>query len=308
MPAPARGCCHSSSSTRRSGVPRVRSGGPTSPPRCAPSTPPCAGATPVCTVLHGDPVREVQRAARGVDARRVHVAADYGPYGRRRDLDVEEALAEHDVALVRTGSPYAVAPGRVLNGSGAPYQVFTPFARAWAEHGWRGPVDPPTDVHWLGLEGADGLPEETPPEGVDLPDAGERAALARWEDYVENHLGDYHDEPRPARPPHHLPDVGAPEVGRDPPAHDAGRALRRHPQGRRHLPQGAGLAGVLRRRAAPATGDRTRLPATRVRPDGLRRTRASSSRPGRRVAPATRSSMPGCVSCGRPAGCTIACG
>ncbi|MGA9746870.1 MAG: deoxyribodipyrimidine photo-lyase [Nocardioides sp.] len=144
------------------------------------------------TVLQGDPVREVQRAARGVDARRVHVAADYGPYGRRRDLDVEEALAEHDVTLVRTGSPYAVAPGRVLNGSGAPYQVFTPFARAWAEHGWRGPVDPPTDVHWLGLEDADGLPEETPPEGVDLPDAGERAALARWEDYVENHLGDYH--------------------------------------------------------------------------------------------------------------------
>ncbi len=32
------------------------------------------------------------------------------------------------------------------------------------------------------------------------------------------------------------------------------------------------------------------------------------SKPGSRAAPATRSSMPGCASCGRPAGCTTACG
>ncbi len=143
------------------------------------------------SVLHGDPVVQVVRAAREVGATRVHVAADYGPYGRRRDRDVEEALHGHGIELVRTGSSYAVAPGRVVNGSGSPYQVFTPFARAWAEHGWRGPVDPPADVHWLGLDSAAELPEEILPDGIELPPAGERAALQRWENYLEHGLADY---------------------------------------------------------------------------------------------------------------------
>ena len=95
-------------------------------------------------VVRGNPVRRVLLAAKAVGAERVHVAADYGPYGRRRDQEVERALADAGIELVRTGSPYAVAPGRVTNGSGDPYKVFTPFSRAWSEHGWRDPVDPPT--------------------------------------------------------------------------------------------------------------------------------------------------------------------
>src|SRR3954452_25617982 len=47
------------------------------------------------SVLRGDPVRRVVQAAREAGARRVHVAADFGPYGRRRDEAVEQALAEH---------------------------------------------------------------------------------------------------------------------------------------------------------------------------------------------------------------------
>ena len=65
------------------------------------------------SVVRGDPVRRVVLAAKEVGAERVHVAADYGPYGRRRDQDVEQALADAGIELVRTGSPYAVAPGRV---------------------------------------------------------------------------------------------------------------------------------------------------------------------------------------------------
>jgi deoxyribodipyrimidine photo-lyase len=144
-----------------------------------------------------DPVHEVVRAARDVGARRVHVAADYGPYGRERDARVETALAEHGIELVRTGSPYAVAPGRVTNGSGDPYKVYTPFFRAWTEHGWRGPVDAPTGAGWLEADGVD-LPDEEPPAGVELPDAGERAALRRWREYVDDHLTGYDsDRDRP---------------------------------------------------------------------------------------------------------------
>ncbi|MGZ6804061.1 MAG: cryptochrome/photolyase family protein [Nocardioidaceae bacterium] len=142
------------------------------------------------SVVHGDPVGRVVQAARAVGATQVHVAADYGPYGHRRDRGVEKALAEHGITLVRTGSPYAVAPGRVVNGSGEPYKVYTPFSKAWAAHGWRGPVDPPTGVHWLEVE-SDDLPEVELPAGLELPEAGEAAARRRWTAYLEDHLDNY---------------------------------------------------------------------------------------------------------------------
>ena len=43
----------------------------------------------------------------------------------------QDRRAADEVALVRTGSPYAVSPGRVRKDDGTPYRVFTPFHRAW---------------------------------------------------------------------------------------------------------------------------------------------------------------------------------
>ena len=150
------------------------------------------------TVLRGDPVRQVVRAAKEVGATTVHVAADYGPYGARRDEAVEEALAAEGIELHRLGSPYAVAPGRVRNGSGEGYKVYTPFARAWAEHGWRAPVDRPgTRQTWLGVDGRD-IPDATPPAGLSLPKAGEKAALERWRAFLEEDVDRYgEDRDRP---------------------------------------------------------------------------------------------------------------
>ncbi len=144
------------------------------------------------SVVRGDPVRRVVRAAEAVGADEVHVAADYGPYGRERDERVEQALDEAGIALVRTGSPYAVAPGRVLNGSGEPYKVFTPFSRAWADHGWRDPVEAPTGTSWVELdEGTDRhprarrcLPGSTSPRPGRTPPGG------RWADFLDR-VADY---------------------------------------------------------------------------------------------------------------------
>ena len=171
--------------------------GPAGPPRRAylaaslraldASLPPGASLA----VVPGDPVRRVVGAAREVGATRVHVAADYGPYGHRRDQDVERALADAGIQLDRTGSPYAVAPGRVTNGSGDPYKVFTPFSKAWADHGWRGPVDAPDGVSWLGLDDATDLPDPALPDGIELPEAGEAAARRRWRDFLDDRVADY---------------------------------------------------------------------------------------------------------------------
>jgi len=94
----------------------------------------------------GDPVQEVVAVARAASAATVHIAEDFGPRGRRRDVDVEFALARHGIELVRTGSPYAVPPGRILTRTGGPYQVFTPYSRAWRDHGWSPPPMPPRAV------------------------------------------------------------------------------------------------------------------------------------------------------------------
>src|SRR6185503_16071793 len=59
-------------------------------------------------VRRGDPVDVLSTVVRQSGASSVHIAEDFGPYGRQRDSDVEEALGEVDVPLVRTGSPYAV--------------------------------------------------------------------------------------------------------------------------------------------------------------------------------------------------------
>ncbi len=142
------------------------------------------------SVVRGSPARRLVLAATAVGAERVHVAADYGPYGHQRDLAVEAALADAAVELVRTGSPYAVAPGQVTSGSGAPYKVYTPFSRAWSEHGWPDPVDPPTGVSWLELTASSGgattdLPDPALPDGLALPEAGEVAATQRWEEFLD---------------------------------------------------------------------------------------------------------------------------
>ncbi|WP_301801429.1 deoxyribodipyrimidine photo-lyase [Nocardioides sp. ChNu-153] len=142
-------------------------------------------------VLHGDPVERVVAAAREVGAATVHVSADFNPYGAARDERVAEALAEHGVELVRTGSPYAVPPGSVRKADDSAYAVFTPFSRAWADHGWDAPAPAPTRLRGLTLQDTADVPEVELPEGLRLPDAGEEAAAQRWAAYVADHLDEY---------------------------------------------------------------------------------------------------------------------
>ncbi|WP_222262681.1 cryptochrome/photolyase family protein [Modestobacter marinus] len=143
----------------------------------------------VLVLRHGDPARVVPELAAEVGARSVHVTADAGPYGRRRDAAVERAL--DDVPLVRTSSPYAVAPGRVTKRDGTPFQVFSPFARAWREHGWHSPAERPDDVRWLTGVRSDDPPPAPDLDGVRLPPAGEEAAHEAWARFRDVRLSGY---------------------------------------------------------------------------------------------------------------------
>ncbi|PVU81465.1 deoxyribodipyrimidine photolyase (plasmid) [Cellulomonas sp. WB94] len=141
-------------------------------------------------VRHGRPEEVLPALAREVRAASVHVTAETTPYGRRRDERVRAALSP-DVPLVMTGSPYAVTPGRVRTGGGTPYQVFTPFSRAWRDHGWRRPAAAPPGVRWHR-----GVTSEPLPAGSDGPSAArsrvdERGALERWHEFLDAGIETY---------------------------------------------------------------------------------------------------------------------
>ncbi len=144
-------------------------------------------------VRHGHPENVVAAVARETDASAVHVSADFGPYGSARDERVAAAL---DVELVRTGSPYAVAPGRVIKENGEPFKVYTAFYRRWSAHGWRAPaVSGAGRAQWRDDVDSAGIPHDPPlPTGLTLPDAGEDAAHKAWKSFVGQRLSGYADQ------------------------------------------------------------------------------------------------------------------
>lgn len=74
-------------------------------------------------------------------------------------------------------------------GGSTPYRVFTPFRRAWLEHGWPAPAHQPHSIPWQDLA-TEPLPE-APAGRARLPHAGEGAARRRWRDFLRDGLADY---------------------------------------------------------------------------------------------------------------------
>ncbi len=143
-------------------------------------------------LLTGRPEEVVPRVVQEVGATGVHISSDHAPYGRSRDERVARALG--DVPLVTTGSPYAVTPGQLVRADGSPYRVYSPYARAWAARGVHSPAITPRKVPWTdgGLPGED-VPPDPDLGGVRLPPAGERAARARWRQFLDEAAGRYHE-------------------------------------------------------------------------------------------------------------------
>ena len=240
-----------------------------------------AGGSGGLQVVRGDPARRVVLAARAVGATRVHVAADHGPYGSTRDRAVE---AGADRARRRAG-PHRVA------------------VRRRAGPGDQGRRDAVRRVH--------SVPARPGPRTA----GGRRSTRRGRSTYLT--VDDTTDIPGPAAAGRAVPagrrrgrgpapvakpssPTGSPTTqdDRDKPGVPGTSQMsvhlkwgEIHPRtlladlapstatGGREVPHRARLAGVLRRRAAPPARDGARLPAPRVRADGVRRAR----RPARPV-------------------------
>ena len=166
-------------------------------------------------VRTGDPAEVVPALADEVAASEVHVSRESTPYGRRRDARVANRLAAAGRRLVGTGTPYAVEPGVLRTVAGTPYQVFTPFSRAWRDRA--GPTPSRTPTRWPGDAGSRASRcGPAPPRH--RRGAGENAALARWRQFLDGGLATYAED-------RDRPDLDAtsrmsqpPQVRRDPPA------------------------------------------------------------------------------------------
>jgi deoxyribodipyrimidine photo-lyase len=144
-------------------------------------------------LMVGDVVEVLKELQERYGADEVHISAEYEPYGAARDARVIAA----GINLIATGSPYAVAPGRVLKPSdNTPYKVYTPFYKNWCIHGWRAPAPTPKKIAVAMPTDKDrNFPDWALPNGAVITAAGEVAALARFKEFKKSALDSY-DEMR----------------------------------------------------------------------------------------------------------------
>jgi deoxyribodipyrimidine photo-lyase len=155
-------------------------------------------------VLRGDPRRIVPDIAERIGAAEIHAGRQTEPAARRRDAETHEALERAGRRLVLHRNALLHEPHRLRTGTGKPYSVFTPFARAAgaALEDLPPPIPPPAR-----LALAPGAPAGLAPEAFGLlpappePDwaaefpahwtPGEAGATARLDAFLADGLADY---------------------------------------------------------------------------------------------------------------------
>ena len=146
-------------------------------------------------IRHGKAQDVIPAIAKEFQANSVHCAADYSGYGIARDNEIAATLEKSGIDFVKTGSGYAVAPGRVTKDDATYYKVYTPFYKRWLIHGWRAPAaDPAKWPNWIGAQTCDGYPPRPDTQGVLIPAAGEAAALELFETFLAGPIENYSDD------------------------------------------------------------------------------------------------------------------
>ena len=142
-------------------------------------------------VRHGRPAEVIADLVTRHDVAAVHRAQDVGVYGRRRDADVDDALAGGDVRVVESDSPWAAPAGSVRTGAGSGYQVFTPFSRAWRHRAATTPIPAPARISTVAGVRSDALPPPGDPTAASLPTPSVAAAEATLDAFANGPLDRY---------------------------------------------------------------------------------------------------------------------
>jgi deoxyribodipyrimidine photo-lyase len=154
-------------------------------------------------VRRGEPAAELIKLARETQATNVFFNLDLTPYARKRDQRVALELEQNGIAVESFDDMTLHHPEEVVTVTGRPYQVFTAFKKAWLA------------LPKVAADDVEALPEQMPlPEevghraaslwdcfvvlrtprndaSIELPEAGESAALDRLNEFLEETIYGY---------------------------------------------------------------------------------------------------------------------
>ncbi len=142
-------------------------------------------------VRRGEPAVELLKLARETGATNVFFNLDLTPYARKRDQRVALELEAQGVVVETFDDMTIHHPEEIVTLTGRPYQVFTAFKRAWLAlpKPAADEVESLPDQMPLPVEAAS-LPIDFE-ESLELPAAGEDAALDRLNSFLEETIYGY---------------------------------------------------------------------------------------------------------------------
>jgi deoxyribodipyrimidine photo-lyase len=143
----------------------------------------------------GDAVEQLVTLVRETGACAIYANRDPDPFGRAMETRLLKAATQLGVQLHLFKDTALHERDEVLTGSQTAFRVFTPYSRAWAK--LEKPLPGPTATRLLTPGNIPSLPLPTlehwslTPDGTTLPAAGEHAAQARLERFLENAVYQY---------------------------------------------------------------------------------------------------------------------
>lgn len=141
-------------------------------------------------VREGEAGVELVRLARDLKADRVHAIRNYTPYAKRRDADAAANLQTAGVALEMHDGQYTHPPGKLTTNAGGRYGVFGPYVKKWVTLPKPEPAPTPKRLPAIPGKVARGTIARVDP-GIDLPEPGEAAAIARLDAFLAEAEADY---------------------------------------------------------------------------------------------------------------------
>lgn len=82
-------------------------------------------------VLHGDPTELIPKLAKEFEAEAVFAGRDYEPQAKKRDNQVAHSLEKEGRKLNLLKDQVIFEEGDILNQSGLPFKVYTPYSKVW---------------------------------------------------------------------------------------------------------------------------------------------------------------------------------
>lgn len=151
-------------------------------------------------VRRGDPAEALIRLCRETGAGEVYFNRDYGPFATRRDDTVSRVLREAGYAVHTFKDLIVHEVHEIATKGGKPYEVYTPFFRAWDALPKPAPMPAPDRIERLAappdlasvpIPTAADLGAEPAPQPIALP--GEAEALRRLNAFITGPVDNYQD-------------------------------------------------------------------------------------------------------------------